>query len=113
MEAALNARIKQIRQALGLSQRGFAKKILISQAWYSAIELGRQEVNERLVHIVATKFNVNRDWILTGRGEMFGAPPPDAKLEELIRIFKELNDLFQDYILNQTRELLKVQKKGQ
>jgi transcriptional regulator with XRE-family HTH domain len=113
MNTALNARIKQIRQALNLSQRAFAKKIFISQSYYSAIELERQEVNDRIIHIVSTRLNVNRDWIATGRGDMFRDSPPDVKLDELVQIFNELNGLFQEYILQQTKRLRKVQEKEQ
>jgi hypothetical protein len=37
--------------------------------------------------------------------------PPDVKLEQLNRLFNELNPLFQDYLVIQAKELLKVQKK--
>jgi transcriptional regulator with XRE-family HTH domain len=110
--ASVNVRIKAVRQALNLSQRDFARNIYISQSFYGAIELGQQQANKRVIQLVATRFNVNKDWLLTGEGEMFDKPPPDVKLEQLIEVFNELNGLFQDYILLQTKELLKVQQKG-
>jgi hypothetical protein len=37
--------------------------------------------------------------------------PPDVKLEQLNQIFNELNATFQDCLINQAKELLKVQQK--
>ena len=42
---------------------------------------------------------------------MFINEPPDVKLEELIDIFKRLNGHFQGYILEQVKNLDKIQKK--
>jgi hypothetical protein len=47
----------------------------------------------------------------TGKGEMFEKTPPDLKLEELVDIFKRLNGHFQGYMLDQVRNLEKIQKK--
>ena len=46
-----------------------------------------------------------------GKGKMFSGNPPDFKLEQLTRIFNELNGLFQDYLIIQAKELSKVQQK--
>jgi hypothetical protein len=43
---------------------------------------------------------------------MFSGPAPNVKLEQLTGIFNELNEVFQDYLLLQTKELLKIQKKS-
>jgi hypothetical protein len=44
---------------------------------------------------------------------MFDKEPPDVKLEELTGIFKRLNGYFQGYILDQIRNLDKIQKNEQ
>ncbi|MDR0910116.1 MAG: helix-turn-helix domain-containing protein [Spirochaetaceae bacterium] len=113
MEQGVNERIKAVRQGLGLSQRAFAKEIYISQSFYGAIELGQKEPNNRIIQLIATRFNVNKDWLITGKSEMFEKSPPDVKLEQLVAIFKQLNGLFQDYILLQINALLKVQNKSE
>jgi hypothetical protein len=41
---------------------------------------------------------------------MFKTSPPDIKLEQLIEIFDELDELLQDYLLLQAREILKIKK---
>jgi transcriptional regulator with XRE-family HTH domain len=106
----INDRIKVIRTTLGISQREFSKRIFISQSFYGDIELGKQQVNDRIFHLVSTQFNVNKEWLKTGKGEMFVSPPPDVKLERLIEIYNSLDEQLQDYLLLQSDVLLKIQK---
>ena len=42
---------------------------------------------------------------------MFNDNQPNVKLETLNQIFNQLNSLFQDYLIIQAKELLKVQQK--
>jgi transcriptional regulator with XRE-family HTH domain len=110
MTIAVNARLKEIRTTLKLSQSDFANGIHLSQSSYAKLELEQRGVNNRIIDLVATRYGVNKDWILTGKGDMFDVRP-NVKLQELIDIFNELDDVFQDYILTQIKEILKVQKK--
>ena len=95
---------------LGISQRKFSKRIYISQSFYGEIELGNQIANDRIIHLVSTQFNVNKEWLKTGEGEIFTSPPPDIKLERLIEIYNNLDEQLQDYLLLQSDVLLKIQK---
>ena len=106
----INNRVKKVRTNLGLSQRQFSKRIYISQSFYGEIELGNQQVNDRVFHLIVTQFNVNKEWLRTGNGEMFSSPPPDVKLERLIEIYNNLDEQLQDYLLLQSDVLLKIQK---
>jgi hypothetical protein len=71
-----------------------------------------RELNSRIIELISTKYNVNKDWLKTGKGEMFGGEPPDTELNQLIEIYKELDPLFKEYISLQIKQLLAVQKKG-
>jgi transcriptional regulator with XRE-family HTH domain len=112
MQVSVNTRIKAVRKALGLSQRSFCRGIFISQGFYAQIESGLKKANERIYELISTKYNVNKDWLLTGKGEMFSGPTPDLELEQLIEIYKELDPLFREYIMLQIKQLLNVQKRG-
>jgi len=70
-------------------------------------------VKNTLLDSISKIHNVNKEWLVSGKGNMFDAVPPDVKLEELTDIFKQLNDYFQGYILDQVRSLEKIQKKEQ
>jgi transcriptional regulator with XRE-family HTH domain len=110
MASSISFRLKSLRKFLKLSQKDFSSGIYISQSYYNELELGRRKINERIIELVATKYNANREWILTGRGDMWSETPPNIRLEQMINIFSKLNEPFQNYVLLQTRELLKMQK---
>jgi transcriptional regulator with XRE-family HTH domain len=111
MENPINERLKAVRTALKLSQRDFSKGIFLRQSSYARIEQGKITVNERIIELVCSKYNVNKTYLKDGKGKMFSGNPPDVKLEQLNRIFNELNELFQDYLIIQAKELLRVQQK--
>jgi transcriptional regulator with XRE-family HTH domain len=104
-------RIKAVRTKLMLSQQEFGKRIYISQSLLAEIEAGHRNVNARIVQLIVSQYNVNKEWLLTGKGEMLSAPPPDKKKEQLLEIFSELDSMLQDYLLLQAKELLKIQKR--
>ena len=108
--AEIPERIQMIREALGVSQREFAKKIFISKSLLNNIELGNRSVNDRTIQLISTEFNVNKEWLMAGEGEMFTAPPPDVQLEKLIDIFKQLDKPLRDCLLIQSKALLKIRK---
>jgi len=107
---SINDRIREIRTELKLSQREFSKKIQITQSHYSDIENGNIEIKERYLTLISSQFNVNLDWLKTGKGGKFTSPPPDKRLEYLIDIFKQLDHQLQDVVLDHLKKLLKVQK---
>jgi len=110
MAAEVRERIQKVRETLKISQRDFAKRVFISQTLLGGIELGNRNVNDRTVQLIATEFKVNKEWLLSGRGDVFNSPPPDLQLENLIDIFKQLDKPLRDYLINQSKGLLKLQQ---
>jgi len=104
-------RIKELRSLLKLSQRQFARRIFVSQTLVNEIELGKRKINTRILHLISYKFSVNMEWLKEGRGDMFfdTPAPQDARLEHIIDIFHRLDKPLQDYLLLQSKELLKIQ----
>ena len=105
-------RIKLVRETLGISQRDFAKQIFISQTLLGDIELGNRKVNDRTIRLITTEFTVNKNWLLTGEGDIFSAPPVDMQLEKLIEIFRQLDGGLRNYLLEQSKGLLKIHKEN-
>ena len=103
-------RIQELRTELKISQRDFAKRVYISKSLLNNIELGNRNINDRTIRLISTEFNVNRDWLLTGEGKMFTAPPPNIQLEKLIDIFNNLDQSLRDCLLEQSKALLKIKK---
>lgn len=105
-------RIKDIREALKLSQREFGEKLGVSRDVISNLEYDRVQPKELLLRHICELFGVNQNWLETGEGEMFCCDPAQTeKLDEAIRIFKTLRPEFQDYALEQLRRLAELQEK--
>ena len=107
----IKGRIQQIREELKISQRDFAKRIYISKSLLSEIEIGNRSINERTIKLITTEFSINKEWLLTGKGDMFTSTPPDIQLEKLINIFNQLDQGLRDCLLEQSKALLKLRKK--
>jgi transcriptional regulator with XRE-family HTH domain len=104
----INERIVELRHTLKLSQRAFAEKIFVSNGYLAGIELGHNKVKERLVHLITGAFSVKRRWLLTGEGDMFNSAQED-RMKRITGVFTELQPEFQDFILRQIDELIKLQ----
>jgi len=104
----VNQRIKEVRSELQISQREFSKQIFVSQSSLGEIETGTRKVNNRIIQLICSQFNVNKEWIKTGKGNMFDVEKPDIKLEHLIDIYKQLDKPLQEYLLEQSEGLLKL-----
>jgi hypothetical protein len=73
--------------------------------------LGKKNFNDRIIQLISTQFKVNKDWIQTGRGEMFSGPPPDIRRERLIEIYNQLPQWLQDCLIEQSNLLLEKYRK--
>jgi transcriptional regulator with XRE-family HTH domain len=109
---SIKERIKAVRKALNLSQRDFCEGIFLSHSYYVKIEAGTRNPNERVYELISNKYKVNKDWLITGKGEMFSETSPDVELEELMRIIKELDPLFRDCIIQQIKLMANLHKKS-
>ena len=68
-------RVKTVRKELGLTQDLFAKALGVGKSALSMIETGKSSLSERNKNILVQEFNINPDWLDTGKGEMFNADP--------------------------------------
>lgn len=67
----INKRIKEIREDINLSQQKFGEKLGVSRDVISNIENNRIEVKTVFITHMCEIFNVNKEWILTGEGEIY------------------------------------------
>ena len=104
-------RVKTLRKTLKLSQGEFGKRIYVSQSLLAEIETGNRKIKDRTIQLIVSEYKVNKDWLLTGSGDIFSASPPDLKKEQLLEMFNELDSMLQNYLLLQAKELLKIQRK--
>ena len=104
----INERVVELRHTLKLSQRAFARAVYVSSGHLAGIELGHNEVKDRLIHLISSAFSVNKHWLLTGEGRMFNSTQKE-KMERMTGLFNELYPEFQDFILRQIDELIELQ----
>jgi len=101
-------RLKQVRKYFNLSIRDFAKEIYFSHSVYGQVEYGSKEPNNRIIQLICSKFGVNKDWILTGKGNMFSSEPPDIRLEKILEIYNMVDETLKECLLEQSKILLKI-----
>lgn len=83
----MNERIKQLRQALNLSQDEFGKRLGVTRGAITNIELNKVDPKPLFVDLICREFNASELWIRTGEGEMF---VEKTESEELSAFFGDL-----------------------
>lgn len=104
----VNKRIRQVRQALNMTQIDFSKAIYVSNGYTAEIENEHRSANDRIIHLICLTFGVSEIWLKTGKGEMFQTSPIERK-ERILSLFNELNPRFQEYALSVIDQLIKLQ----
>ena len=78
----MKQRIKEIRKYFKLTQVDFGDRIGVKGNTIAAYEAGARDPSESVVMTICREFNVSREWLETGEGEMFDT----ANSAELDRI---------------------------
>jgi transcriptional regulator with XRE-family HTH domain len=110
--STINERIKAVRKTLGISQRDFCGGIYLSHSFFVNIDTGARNSNHRVTELICTKYKANKDWLLTGKGDMFSETPPDMELLQLTEIIKELDPIFRDCIIKQIHLMANLHRKS-
>ena len=79
----MNERMKQVREALGLSQAVFGEGANVGLGTIKNIDYNKTEPNPLYFDLLCKAYNVNSEWLETGQGEMFR----DLSREEKIAAF--------------------------
>ena len=104
---SIGKRIKHLRQTLNMSQAEFAKAIHISNGYIAELECEHRRVNDRIIHLISLTFSVKDKWLRAGEGDMFFNTSGE-KLQRMVSLYSELPPKFQDYVMLQMEQLLKV-----
>ncbi len=99
----MNTRLKKIRTSLKLNQEQFCKPINISRSHLSALESGRKNLTNRIIDDVCVKYNVNKEWLENGIGEMFLSDPldiieADEEVKEFLDLYMSVDEETREYI---------------
>lgn len=104
-----NERVKAVRQALGLSQQEFGSRIGIKISAMSYLESGKSRLTESNAILICKEFNVSREWLLNGAGEMF-LPESSGAVDALAAQY-DLTPLERDMVENYCK-LSKAQRQA-
>jgi len=81
--------LKKLRFELKLSARELAEKLGVSTGSIQNYEVGKREPNYNFMLLLCELLNVNLNWFVTGKGEMFNNTN-EALKNELRSEFEEL-----------------------
>ena len=73
----MKTRLRNLRKSLNLTQQDFADKIGIKRNTLANYEIGRNEPIDAVISLICKEFNVNEEWLRTGKGEMFNTVGDD------------------------------------
>lgn len=71
MNTDIGSRLRIVRKEFGFQQGDFAEKLGVLQNALSQYENGNRKVPDEIMHKLVDVFEVNINWLLTGKGEMF------------------------------------------
>lgn len=100
-------RIKKIRQSNHLTQEAFGNRIGSARNTIANYEMCKREPSKAIITLICKEFNVNEEWLHTGKGEMsFPIPEEDetaALMSELLldtndEIYTLIKDILKAYI---------------
>ena len=96
----MKTRLKELRHALHISQRELGEKIGVKVATVGSWEIGSPVPTSRVMQICSA-FNVNRDWLEKGVGDMFLPQPTERDLlkEATLALFRRLDKEAQSVVL--------------
>jgi transcriptional regulator with XRE-family HTH domain len=109
---AINERIRELRSALGLSQKKFSSIISISSGYTAGIETGRIVANDRIIKLICSSFNVSEAWLRYGEGAIFlNEMPEDKRFKNLVSLVRGLPPKYQDFLFSVLDMLIKLKDK--
>ncbi|MCD8083424.1 MAG: helix-turn-helix domain-containing protein [Clostridiales bacterium] len=107
----INTRIREIRKSLNLTQKEFGKRIGLTQNSISCLEKDGTNVTTQTIRLICAEFGIYEEWLVSGTGERFNSGKAlDDKMLALISIYRELSPLFQQALICQAENLLKLQE---
>lgn len=82
-------RILEIRKDYKLNQDQFAERLKLTKNFVSLIETGNRVPSDRTIADICREFNVNEEWLRTGKGEKLVPLPME---ESLMNLFADVSN---------------------
>ena len=85
-DGGFSARLAQLIQVLGMSQNEFSRRIESTSAYVSNMTTGKTKPGMEFLQKIALQFSVSLDWLVLGKGTMFGSLELNQNLHHAIFI---------------------------
>lgn len=96
----MNERIKELRNILGYTQQVFADKLNIPRNNIAGYETGKRSPSDAVVSLICKEFNVNEEWLRTGKGDIFFPLDRQDQIANLTAtLFKGEKDSFKERLI--------------
>jgi transcriptional regulator with XRE-family HTH domain len=82
----MGGRIAEIASVTGLNQKSFADRLGVSQGFISSVVNDQAVPGSDFLFALNAEFGVSTDWVLTGKGGMYGEGQIDITLFKEIRL---------------------------
>lgn len=106
MAKTFGQRLKELREARKLTQDQVAQAVGIKQGSFTQLETGK---SKRPSSVTLTRlgryFEVDPEWLLTGKGQQTPVETFSEAETELILLFRALSKVGQDYILGRAKAI--------
>lgn len=102
-------RLKELRKRLGLKQRDVAERLEMNVGTVGAWECGSEKIPKTRLYQICNEYNVSRDWLERGEGEMF-VPVEESETdfaETMYSMFNALPENFQEVWLEVAELIVK------
>lgn len=80
----MDERIKQLRKSLGMNQTDFGNKVGIKQTTVAGYENGIRTPTDAVILSICREFDINEEWLRTGKGEMKLISSPDEEVMKYV-----------------------------
>lgn len=84
------SRLKKIRKELKLSQEEFGKQIGLTRAAIAAVEADNNKFSNDVLCKLILTFDVNVNYLLVGKGNIFNAPEFEQVKDELAQQVRQI-----------------------
>ena len=88
----MNERLKQLRNALNLTQQALADKLGVKRNTVGQWECGRNDPSDAAIVSICREFSVNESWLRTGEGDMFILKSKDEEISAFLGEIMEASD---------------------
>ena len=110
MDNMIGKRVAEIRKNAGLNQTDFASSLTMGQSALAMIETGKRDLTEKNARLICLTYNVNYDWLVNGKGEMF-LPAIDEEMNYVSELLEDVDNPLYEIIKSIMKTYLELDEK--